>query len=1287
MGRGNLRSKVMALCAALSFGLLALACSPSWAGADLQFCPPGEGAGQCGTTEGLNAQRGLGVDSETGHLYVADEANNRIDVFAEDGAFLFAFGWKVNATTPEEKLQACTTVTGCQKGSTGPAAGQFDRPTEVAVDNDPLSPSHHDVYVADSRNLRVQKFDPAGEFIWTVGKEVDKTDHDNLCTKVEAHPCGVGVESETEGGFATPGIFVAVGPGGVLYGVDNVRLPGDMIKQRLQRFQPDGTLISPQTILFEGHVTLVFAIAVDSIGNVWVSSQLEGLRKYSPNGTLLVGPIDSTTGFRLGLAIDAGDNVYAAQEESSFQTIAAYDSAGNHLGRFAYSKPSNLASSYNGLAVHPSAFGQVFFSIEKAGIEYVSLPPPGPIAPPQGMEVKNLGSAKATAVAEVNPEGEATKVHFAYLSQADYVKQGESFIGPATKETPTIELNIPAGREFNLNTAEALLGCPNPASEAGEPGKCLIPETTYRLRVIATNADGEGTGETTFTTKPSPQFGEIYTTRVGSDTARLSGEVNPNSLPTTGYFEYIDEASYQKDLEEGGDGFATAIKAPDPGAGQAPLSFGAGEAFVTRSVSLYPLEHGSVYHYRLVAQNQLVGPVASESEALETFEPPEVDSCPANQASRIGPGAFLPDCRAYEMVSPLDKAGGDIRVLATLLGPLAVLEQSSTSGNRLVYGSARSFGDALSAPYTSQYLAQRVEGKAWETHSINPPRGEPLFGGASQLDNEFKAFSADVCEGWLTTLAEPPLSEGALAKFSNLYRRTDRLCSEDGEDQYEALAPLSKPGGVPVDADFDVTLRGVSADGVHAIFTANGRLATGGSSAGARQLYESVRGEGVRFVCFLPGGAPVNGPCTSGSDNVSGFPAADARAISADGERIFWSPGSGESKIYVRSGGTQTVAVSKAAEEIQGTSKSWFWGAAEDGSRAIISTGNAEATLYSYELEGGVTTPIAEGVRGVMGMSADGKRIYFASRKVLAPGAVAGGLNLYLYDGTGGGVTKFVATLANGDLDRNVANNFYFTHSARVSPDGAHAAFVSAAPLTGYDNAEAAAGDCAGGPCTEVYLYDADGGRLICASCNPSGARPAGLATTPAYETAMQGPRVLSEDGSRLFFESGDALAARDSNGRTDVYEWEEEGAGGCGAGDASFSVAAEGCVDLISSGQSPQDTRFIEASPSGDDVFFATVASLLPQDFGVFDVYDARVDGGLPIPPPPAPPCEGDACSAQIPAPQEATPASSDYVGPPEASPAAKRPRCAKGKRRESRKGKSRCVPKSTTKRRRAVR
>jgi hypothetical protein len=386
------------------------------------------------------------------------------------------------------------------------------------------------------------------------------------------------------------------------------------------------------------------------------------------------------------------------------------------------------------------------------------------------------------------------------------------------------------------------------------------------------------------------------------------------------------------------------------------------------------------------------------------------------------------------------------------------------------------------------------------------------------------------------------------------------------------------------------------------------------------------------------------------------------------------------------------VAVSEEGETLSGTSKSWFWGAASDGSKAIFSTSTEPGVsdLYEFDVGSEETDPIAAGVLGVMGISEDADRVYFASSKVLSgeetnsngDKAQAGKPNLYLYEAGGG--TEFIATLANFDLARAVLSEPYRKHTARVSPDGAHAAFVSTAPLTGYDNKGAQSGAVT----EEIYRYDAAGKELLCVSCNPSGARPAGPSTLSFWETPMHAARVLSDDGSRLYFQSADALAARDSNGRIDVYQWEEVGAGGCKEAAAAFSPAAGGCVELVSSGQSPLDSRLVESDPSGENVFFATGASLLPQDPGVVDIYDARLGGGLPVPPIPPPPCEGDACHAQIPPPEEPTPASSDYVGPP-APPAGKpaKRRCAKGKKKVSRKGKSRCVPKGESKRRRAAR
>jgi len=252
---------------------------------------------------------------------------------------------------------------------------------------------------------------------------------------------------------------------------------------------------------------------------------------------------------------------------------------------------------------------------------------------------------------------------------------------------------------------------------------------------------------------------------------------------------------------------------------------------------------------------------------------------------------------------------------------------------------------------------------------------------------------------------------------------------------------------------------------------------------------------------------------------------------------------------------------------------------------------------------------------------------------------------------------------------------------------------MSEARLTAYDNRDAKSGV----PNEEVYLYDAASRRLLCASCNPSGARPVGeldaseltmdrahlwgagvqsdatnhwLAAsipggTPGYrEASLYQSRYLSESG-RLFFDSPDRLVPQDSNGKENVYEWEPEGIGGCRS-----SADSGGCLSLISSGHSGADSTFLDASENGNDVFFRTNEALVSEDIDTaFDVYDARVCTGaspcISYPPPHSAPCaSSDACKpGPTPQPEIFGPSGSEtFAGagnppPPVSRPASKPP------------------------------
>jgi hypothetical protein len=308
-----------------------------------------------------------------------------------------------------------------------------------------------------------------------------------------------------------------------------------------------------------------------------------------------------------------------------------------------------------------------------------------------------------------------------------------------------------------------------------------------------------------------------------------------------------------------------------------------------------------------------------------------------------------------------------------------------------------------------------------------------------------------------------------------------------------------------------------------------------------------------------------------------------------------------------------------------------YWGASADGSKVFF-TSKAELTenaytgpagnapnLYEYELasepgQPGRLTDLTvdesgdgAGVLGVVQISEEGAYVYFVAEGAMAAGATAGQRNLYVsHDG---GTPRFIATLAAGDISD--WENGELTradeagpevNTAVVNPSGSRLAFMSDASLTGYDNQQAAQGDCngEGGSCSEVFVYDAESQALACASCNPTGARPVGPSSVgrPTKSVGLYRPRNLLEDGV-LFFESSDALVPSASDTHNNVYEYEN------------------GRAYAISDVTGAYESFFLDASASGNDVFFATADQLLErQDTGNnLVVFDARVNGGFPAP------------------------------------------------------------------------
>ena len=613
------------------------------------------------------------------------------------------------------------------------------------------------------------------------------------------------------------------------------------------------------------------------------------------------------------------------------------------------------------------------------------------------------------------------------------------------------------------------------------------------------------------------------------------------------------------------------------------------------------------------------------------------------------------------------------------------IQAAAGSGEAITYTSWTSFGDPKSAPAASQYLSKRTA-SGWGTESISP------FGFQNNpFRLSYRGFSPDL-EFAGMVIDEPPCAQGAVPEVESLCLR------DNSSGTLQAITIESPEVEFNPGERFCTGYAGVSTDGKRVFFAANGAMA-GAPVGKGFSLYEWSAAGGLELVSVLPGGTPAapSASTTFGASSPSSTPCAMDQsiirhAVSADGSSVFWTYGgkylSSERPLLARIDGETVQLDAKNPGEKNG-GKGQFWAANVDGSVAIFSApgklttnAKAEGQLYRYEAGEGTLTNLTPGevkpeIKGVIGASEDGTHVYFVAGGALAGAAKAGANNLYLYrEGEG---LRFIGALST--LDENTWSSAPATLRARVSPDGEHLAFLSieTEALVGYDNTIASGAHCQpeqGGNlagdahCPEAFLYGAEADELDCVSCNPSGARPTGPTSLPAWSNPFEGPRYLSGDGSRFFFESRDTLSPADQSEKRDVYEFERAGAGTCTAQSPGFDQATDGCLYLISSGTDASESYLLDASAQGRDVFFSTRSALTGWDTDEsYDVYDARIGGGFPEPTEDAV-CSGEACKPPPASSPGATPSpgSASFQGPGnEAKP---RP-CPKGKVRR----RARCI------------
>lgn len=1023
-------------------------------------------------------------------------------------------------------------------------------------------------------------------------------------------------------------------------------------------------------------------VAVNSTTHTVYVTSANSIRAFEPDGdpsefTAGPGAASSTIGGfgeLAGLAVDANGFIYASDRASG--VVRIFEPSGEEVTEFATEEPANLAVDSTG-AVYVTRF---------QGTVTKFTPSPFPVT---------TATIYTAAPEPVDPQS-ANAVAIDPATDNVYITHANSSPGVAVfaaDGTPITVFGQP-GSDGELFIAPGIAVDPkSPAAGGG-------------LGVYVANLIFEGSSQV-HVFRPEPPaapFIEVATvSSVSSTSATLNARINPNQVATTYRFEY--------GLTDCRISLCTVVP---PGGGA--IGGGNDGIFVSREVS--GLSANTQYHYRVIAENALG---VTEENGMFTTQSSDLTFA-------------LSDGRVWEQVSPPNKRG------AVLTGSGGGPVQAAADGNGLVYpasGSIETEPAGNRSVEISSVLAER-DASGWRSTDLTSPNAEvspPLVGN----QGEYKLFSPDLSRGVLDPRSRTLLSPEASERGPYLRENTD-------PPVYRALVTGKAGfANVPLGTEFgggdafvsSVTIENATPNLSRIVLRSKVPLV---KDAPAPSLYEWSGGQ-LKPISVLP--AADGGKIVAAEFSGSGT-ASLRHAISDDGSRIFWTGReSPNNHLYVRdmeAGVTARIDQPQSDALGGGEANPVFQGASADG-RVVYFTDTEQLTkdaspagndLYRCEIINvasgcinfvDLTAPAAGSsesseVQGmVSGLSEDGSRAYFVANGALTPdrnqfgdAASPGQPNLYLWEAGIG--LRFIAALDREDRPNwgmngtepppgKVANL-----STANSPDGRYLAFMSERRLTDEPSVNAGSNEGV----ERVFRYDAVTDELDCISCAISGAAPRGVlldstnrlvdpqllwngrraaATLP--EAVLQGvagatlyrPRSVLANG-RVFFNSIDPLVPGDSNNQWDVYQYEDLGAGDCGSAPESAGLvrSSKGCVSLLSSGTGATESGFMDASVSGNDVFFLTPARLSVFDNdSELDIYDARVGGSLAVLAPASECTGGEACHPASPQAPGVTPNSAAFNGSGNVKPGRK---CPKGKRKVRRGGKQRCVPRKSKKKHR---
>lgn len=1186
----------------------------------------------------VHEMESLTVDS--GHVWLAEGTifgKSRVDEFdAKTGAFI---AQPMHLETPSTRTHPTCYGYGCGEG--------------VAVGH---GPGEAAVYVAGENN---------GESVVSVFNEAGilKTTWKGAATPAKSFGVFTGYREETVGTITDVAVDNSTDPldpsGGDVFVEVGVpfRAPGDEQPPVIDIFHPEadgeeryvGQITGPSP---SKAFTYIPRMAVDEANGDLFVTEANGDEKpavsvFEPSGLgsytfvhVLNGP-PPTGAFHSvrPVAVDsATGEVYVKEPGGSIDQFSA---AGVYLGRVENS-PETQA-----LAVDPESPQDLYTTSVVYGPN-VLLPDVTTAA------ASDLKPESVTLTGTVNPDG-------AGKATCEFEWGTSTSFG---KTTPCSTDEVPNGEE----------AVPVYATLGG-----LERDTTYYYRLRASNANGTNSGEAW----QDEQFSthgvlvrEEFVSDVAATSATFGAAINPGQTYTSYYFEYGTGSGYGQDLP--------VLPGEAIGSGTADV--------VVPGQHVQGLSPSTTYHYRVVAVSE-VKPGESE-----TF-----DGADHTFITQAAGGAFaLADSRQWELVSPTDKLGALIEGISG-----SGIIQASADGGAIAYRtSSPTEGEPPGYAVKETVLSMRGD-NSWSSRDISVPHSHAPFL-SEDVGAEFQAFSDDLSRAAVRPIDSvfTPLSPEA--SETTAYLRTDyqsggaeAYCSVScyrplvtSRAGFADVPPGTAFGGEPDGFCEDLLgcgpyFQGASPDLSHVVLSSSAQLTSTPVPAGGPGLYEWAAGH-LQLIGLLPKGE--EGPVIlAGEHRENGHRETAVRhAISDDGERVLMEGGAtGGKGLYVREVGVDEAAGETVRLDVpqggSGPSEGMsYMTASSDGSRIFfLDRGHLTAKssafgedLYEYDLNAPPGSRLTDltadpnggegaGVEQVLGASEDGSYIYFVATGVLAEGASRAGQNVYVRHE---GATRLVAVLSAEDYVLYDFNGQGEKMLARVSPNGIWLAFMSNAELTGYDTHDAVSGH----PDEEVYLYDAAPGGVVCASCDPTGARPVGAevfgyggpgvwvaASVPSWNgppvygsSNRHQPRYLSDSG-RLFFDSSDALVPQDVDGVEDVYEYEPASVGNCVSSGAAFVRGSSGCLNLVSAGVSPAASEFLDASETGGDVFFRTSAQLVSQDYdSAYDVYDAHeCTSAAPCFPVvgQSPACETEASCRTAPTPQPAlygAPASATFSG-----------------------------------------